>query len=80
MCEPMDDWPCKFDENLNLGRNRTNISSDQTISKIMQSSEASLKVENDFSYPSEPLGTDDDDEVTESKIRDFLDEKVLLCT
>lgn len=28
-------------------------------------------------FSSEPLGTEDDDEVTESKIRDFLDAKVI---
>ncbi|KAF7837251.1 mitogen-activated protein kinase kinase kinase NPK1 isoform X1 [Senna tora] len=75
MCEPMDDWPCKFDENLNSERSRTSLSPEQTINKTIQSSEASLKMENDFSFPSEPIGADDDDEVTESKIRDFLDEK-----
>jgi len=72
----MDDWPCKFDENLNFKRSRTSMSPDQTASKTVQSSEASMKIENEFSFPSEPLGADDDDEVTDSKIRDFLDEKV----
>ncbi|KAJ4838849.1 hypothetical protein Tsubulata_010879 [Turnera subulata] len=33
--------------------------------------------EDDFSFPSGPLEAEDDDEVTESKIRAFLDEKAL---
>ena len=41
------------------------------------SSGISNKGSNDFSFPCGPSVSEDDDEVTESKIRDFLDEKVL---
>ncbi|KAJ1423771.1 Serine/threonine-protein kinase, active site [Sesbania bispinosa] len=75
MCEPVDDWPCKFDETQNLEKSRVDLSPDQTIRKTMRSHEPSSKVENDFSFSSEPLGVEDDDEVTESKIRAFLDDK-----
>ncbi|XP_061376543.1 mitogen-activated protein kinase kinase kinase NPK1-like [Gastrolobium bilobum] len=75
MCEPVDDWPCKFDENLNLEKSITNLSPDQTIGKIMRSHEPSKKAENEFSFSSEPLGAEEDDEVTEFKIRAFLDDK-----
>ena len=34
--------------------------------------------ENDFTFPCEGI-SEDDDEVTESKIKDFLDEKVFSC-
>ncbi|KAK4266383.1 hypothetical protein QN277_027317 [Acacia crassicarpa] len=73
MCEPMDEWPCNFDKSPDLERKGTDLSPDQT----MRSTEASEKVEIKFSFPSEPKGADDDEEVTESKIRDFLDEKAL---
>ncbi|CAJ2630303.1 unnamed protein product [Trifolium pratense] len=75
MCEPVeDDWPCKFDETPNLKKSRLNLSPDQTIRKTM-SPEPSPKADNEFSFSSEPLGVEDDDEVTEFKIRAFLDDK-----
>lgn len=77
ICEPVDDWPCKFDENLNLGKSRMNSSPDQTISRTMTSAEPSPELEDKFSFSCEPLSAEDDDEVTESKIKAFLDEKVL---
>ncbi|KAI4317777.1 hypothetical protein L6164_025620 [Bauhinia variegata] len=77
MCEPEEDWPCKFEENLNMEKSRVNLSPDQTMSKTMRNPEVFPEVENNFSFPSEPLGAEDDDEVTESKIRAFLDEKAL---
>ncbi|KAI4345596.1 hypothetical protein L6164_012702 [Bauhinia variegata] len=75
MCEPTDEWPCKFDENLSVEKSRVNLSPDQTMSNTQRSPEVSPEMEN--SLPSEPLGAEDDDEVTESKIRAFLDEKAL---
>jgi len=36
----------------------------------------SPKAENELSFSNEPLGVEDDDEVKESKIRAFLDDKV----
>ncbi|XP_054805814.1 mitogen-activated protein kinase kinase kinase NPK1 [Prosopis cineraria] len=77
MCEPIDEWTCNFDKSPDFEKRRTNLSPDQTINKTMRRTEASQKVENEFSFPSEPIGADDDEEVTESKIRAFLDEKAL---
>ncbi|KAJ9700258.1 hypothetical protein PVL29_005872 [Vitis rotundifolia] len=77
MCEPTDDWPCKFDESPELTKSGVNLSSHQTISKPAGSPRASNERENDFTFPCGPLAGDDDDEVTESKIRAFLDEKAL---
>lgn len=77
MCEPVDDdRPWRIDETLKLKKSRLNISLDQTIRKTM-SPQQSLNAEDEFSFSSEPLGGEDDDEVTESKIRAFLDDKVL---
>lgn len=75
MCEPTDDWPCKFDESPELSKSGVNLSPHQTKSKPAGSPEASNERENDFTFPCGPAG-EDDDEVTESKIRAFLDEKV----
>lgn len=77
MCEPTDDWPCKFDESPELTKSGANLSSHQTVSKPAGSPRASNERENDFTFPCGPLVGDDDDEVTESKIRAFLDEKAL---
>ncbi|XP_059649988.1 mitogen-activated protein kinase kinase kinase NPK1 isoform X2 [Cornus florida] len=77
MLEPNDDWPCKSDESPELERSRTNLFSGQTINKATDSTEASGNGDNDFTFPSGPVAAEDDDEVTESKIRAFLDEKAL---
>ena len=69
MCEP-DDWPCKFDDAPEVGSSNVLFSTED-----QGTPEASCKAETEFSFPSEQLA-DDDDEVTESKIRAFLDEKV----
>lgn len=75
--KPVDDQPDNFDGTQYLDKSRPNLSRDQTINKTMKTLKPSLKDENEFSFSSEPLGTEDDDEVTESKIRAFLDDKVL---
>ncbi|XP_050898386.1 mitogen-activated protein kinase kinase kinase NPK1 [Lathyrus oleraceus] len=75
MCEPVEDgWSCKSDETLNLKKSRLNLSPDQTI-RITMSPKPSPNAEKEFSFSSEPLGVEDDDEVTECKIRAFLDDK-----
>ncbi|XP_009364204.2 mitogen-activated protein kinase kinase kinase NPK1 [Pyrus x bretschneideri] len=77
MCEPTDDWSCKFDESLEPERNGINFSPCQTIHEASGSIGASQKVETEFTFPSGPSAVEDDEEVTESKIRAFLDEKAL---
>lgn len=72
MCEPTDDdWACKLDGSSELGGNLMDLSGIQT------SQETTCK-ENDFTFPCGQSAVEDDEEVTESKIRAFLDEKVLL--
>lgn len=77
MCEPTDDWPCKFDGSVEMGRSGVDSSPSATIHNSASSPGVSGNVENDFTFPCGPIGTEDDDEVTESKIRAFLDEKAL---
>ncbi|XAR57224.1 Mitogen-activated protein kinase kinase kinase [Bertholletia excelsa] len=77
MMEPNDDWPCKFDESPELRGSRVNLHARQTINKASDSPGLSGDKDNDFSFPSGPLAAEDDDEVTETKIRAFLDEKAL---
>ncbi|CAN6677087.1 unnamed protein product [Malus baccata var. baccata] len=77
MCEPNDDWPCKFDESLETERSGINFSPCQTIHEASRSIGASQRVETEFMFPSGPSAAEDDEEVTESKIRAFLDEKAL---
>ncbi|CAK7326992.1 unnamed protein product [Dovyalis caffra] len=74
MSEPTDDWPCKFDEDPLFRRSGINLSCSQSIHEI-DSHEASGKGQNEFTFPCGPVVPEDDDEVTESKIRAFLDEK-----
>lgn len=80
MCEPTDDWPRKFDESLELERSGINFSPCQTIHEAYGNGTtgASDKVESEFTFPCGP-SAEDAEEVTESKIRAFLDEKVLFC-
>ncbi|KAK1582437.1 hypothetical protein Q3G72_014963 [Acer saccharum] len=61
MCEPSDDLECKLDE-----------SPDPETSGLKRNTDQS-----DLSFPSVPSLSEDDDELTESKITAFLDEKAL---
>lgn len=71
MSEPFDDWRCKFDLSPEQGR----IDSEDFNGAVNCAESSAGKGENDFTIPSE-LVSEEDDEVTESKIRAFLDEKV----
>ncbi|KAK9725469.1 hypothetical protein RND81_05G145600 [Saponaria officinalis] len=74
MCEPNDDWPSKFDlsPDPDVVRSDTELFSREDCG----TAEASHNAESEFSFPCEP-SADDEEEVTESKIRAFLDEKAL---
>lgn len=76
MCEPNDDWQCKFDDSPVLDKSVTNIFLSETSNKHSVRFGSPAKVDTDFTFPSGTLTTDDEDEVTESKIIAFLDEKV----
>ncbi|KAJ6430015.1 hypothetical protein OIU84_021430 [Salix udensis] len=77
MCEPLDDWPCKFDEDPLFKRGGYNLSCSQSNHDAIDIHEASGKGQNNFTFPCVPVVPEDDDEVTDSKIRAFLDEKAL---
>lgn len=77
MCEPTDDWQCKFDESLELGKSGTNLPPCQIIHEASTSAGGSHKEETEFTFPCGPSVAEDDEEVTETKIRAFLDEKAL---
>ena len=74
MCEPTEVWPCKFDRCSVLGRSGVNFSLSETVETA--GSPGTSGKEKDFTFPLGPSTADDDEEVTESKIRAFLDEKV----
>ncbi|KAL7123938.1 hypothetical protein ABFS83_14G015600 [Erythranthe nasuta] len=74
MCEPNDDCACKFDENPKLRKRETGLPPNQTMD-IGNGFNASGEVDFGFTFPREQPGAEDDDEVTEFKIRAFLDEK-----
>ncbi|KAK4482890.1 hypothetical protein RD792_010063 [Penstemon davidsonii] len=76
MCEPNDDWTCKFDESPELNKNATVFLQSQ-INETGNRSLASGEVDYAFTFPRGQSGAEDDDEVTESKIREFLDEKAV---
>lgn len=77
MCEPTDDWPCKFDESPEVRKSEANLLSHQTQNEDAITTGKSCKADGDFSFQYGPSETEDDDEVTESKIRAFLDEKAI---
>ncbi|XP_072982338.1 mitogen-activated protein kinase kinase kinase NPK1-like isoform X1 [Typha latifolia] len=72
MSEPFDDWSCKF----NISPEQRTISSQDFGELVVNGATDSVqKGENDFTFPCETMC--EDDEVTETKIRAFLDEKAL---
>ncbi|KAL2506776.1 Mitogen-activated protein kinase kinase kinase 3 [Abeliophyllum distichum] len=75
MCEPSDDWPCKFDESPELKRSGKELLSSQIIEPGNRSL-VSGDMDSGFTFPRGPA-SEDEDEATESRIREFLDEKAL---
>ncbi|KAL7259511.1 hypothetical protein ACSBR1_005409 [Camellia fascicularis] len=75
ICEPSDDWMCKDDESLGLDEGKVNLDNVQPVDIPAGSSGTSGKEDNEFHCG--PSLSEDDDELTESKIRAFLDEKAL---
>lgn len=74
MCEP-DDWSCKSDGTHEL-EGLTTLDDNQPDSKVGCCS--TEKLNNDFAFHCGQSLSEDDDELTESKIRAFLDEKVFI--
>ncbi|KAF5188939.1 Mitogen-activated protein kinase kinase kinase npk1 [Thalictrum thalictroides] len=77
MCEPSDDWPCKFDASPEPEQHGTNVDSGRLIDSAADSPGTDETGDRDFTFPCEPPVSEDDDEVTESKIKAFLDGKAL---
>ncbi|GMI64518.1 NPK1-related protein kinase 3 [Hibiscus trionum] len=75
MCEPTEDWLCKFDQSSELSRSGVNLSLGETIEDAGTLGMSAME-ENDFTFLC-GMPAADDDEVTESKIRVFLDEKAV---
>ncbi|KAM3265637.1 mitogen-activated protein kinase kinase kinase NPK1 [Capsicum annuum] len=74
MSEPDNDWPCKFDESPELTKSQANLHFGQikpTNSPLMTCKE------DVFAFSGGQSAAEDDDELTESKIRAFLDEKAM---
>ncbi|KAI3775189.1 hypothetical protein L1987_49758 [Smallanthus sonchifolius] len=79
MMEPDDDWPCQFDGSPEVGSNAAaNLFPDQ-VSEITAEipGELSNRDDNGFTFPNGASGMEEEEEVTEIKIRAFLDEKAL---
>lgn len=74
MCEP-DDWSCKSDGTHQLERLAT-LDDNQLLGK--NGSCLTGKLNDDFAFHCGQSLSEEDDELTESKIRAFLDEKVFL--
>ncbi|XP_054800903.1 mitogen-activated protein kinase kinase kinase NPK1 [Prosopis cineraria] len=76
MSEPSDDWSCKFDVSPELDHSGVSICTDEMY-KPPGHPEAFQEEQKDFSFAGEASVSEDDDELTESKIQAFLDEKAL---
>lgn len=76
MSDPSDDWGCKFDASPELENRGVTFDTDESDMPPCQS--GANEGQKDFSFPCMPSLSEEDDELTESKIKAFLDEKVLL--
>lgn len=79
MCEPSDDWRWKFDGSPEPEKNELKPDSDESLKVPASRINASSEEDNGFSFPRGTPLSEDDDELTESKIKAFLDAKVLVC-
>lgn len=79
MMEPDDDWPCQFDGSPEVGSHAAANLFPSQVSEISKDIPVELGNEDDngFTFPNGPFGMEEEEEdVTEIKIREFLDEKV----
>ncbi|KAK7258862.1 hypothetical protein RIF29_24450 [Crotalaria pallida] len=75
MSDPSDDWGCKFDTSPELEHKQVGFDIDESYTPPGQSGANEGK--KDFSFPSVPSLSEEDDEQTELKITAFLEEKAL---
>ncbi|KAK9061986.1 hypothetical protein SSX86_019170 [Deinandra increscens subsp. villosa] len=78
MMEPDDDWPCQFDGSPEVGPNAAaNLFPDQGSEITVEiPGEVGNGDDNGFTFPNGASVMEEEDELTEIKIRAFLDEKV----
>ena len=74
--EPTDDWECKLDRSPEQQCREMNLETDQKTHLATSCSGTFSDGDKNFSFPCGPSLSEDDDELTESKIKAFLDEKV----
>ncbi|KAF5454018.1 hypothetical protein F2P56_023716 [Juglans regia] len=77
ICEPSDEWGCKLDGRPESEKRGTSFDTDERVSEPAGHPGVSGDGDKDFSFPCGHTLSVDDDELTESKIRAFLDEKAL---
>lgn len=75
--EPSNDWGSKLDGRPELEQRGTNLDTNEQISEPAGCTGVSSEGDKDFSFACGLSLSVDDDELTESKIQAFLDEKVL---
>ncbi|KAI3889251.1 hypothetical protein MKW92_052981 [Papaver armeniacum] len=78
MCEPTDDWLCKYDQSPEPDHEyrRIDVDADQPVGNTI--SPGTSEQEADFTFPCGPSASEEEDEVlTEQKIKAFLEEKAL---
>lgn len=77
MCEPTDEMGSKFRGSSETQQNGMNLDTSHQIDIPAGCSGTVGAGEKDFSFPCGRSFSEDDEELTESKITAFLDEKVL---
>ncbi|XP_024980353.1 mitogen-activated protein kinase kinase kinase NPK1 [Cynara cardunculus var. scolymus] len=77
MIEPDDDWSCQFDGSPELSKNAANLRPDQFSETTAETHGALGNEDNGFTFPSGASGMEEEEELTETKIIAFLDEKAL---
>lgn len=75
MSDPSDDWGCKFDASPELENREVSLDTDEGYMSRVQLE--SNKEQKDLPIPCVPSLSEEDEELTEVKIRAFLDEKAL---
>ncbi|KAI3986042.1 hypothetical protein MKX01_039124 [Papaver californicum] len=78
LCEPIDDWLCKYDQSPEPDHEyrRIDVDADQPVGNTI--SPGASEQESDFTFPCGPSASEEEDEVlTEQKIKAFLEEKAL---
>ncbi|XP_071716409.1 mitogen-activated protein kinase kinase kinase NPK1 [Rutidosis leptorrhynchoides] len=77
MMEPDDDWTCQFDASPEVVKSETKLFPDQVSEMASECAGAFGNADNGFTFPNGVSGVEEDEELTEIKIRAFLDEKAL---